>query len=541
MLPRTFLVVALVIGAGTACTSGTSGTSGTSDTATTEGAVAPLVVETDLGPVEGEDLDGLRVFRAIPYAAPPVGDLRFRPPQEHAGWEEPLETTGTGAACPQPTSGVLASIIEVPDYSEDCLTLNVWTHAEDRNRPVMVWIHGGGYTTGSAGQPLYDGASLARNGDVVVVSLNYRLGPLGFLVTDELAQESGGEGVGNYGILDQVAALQWVQDNISAFGGDPDNVTIFGESAGGSSVCVHLGSPLSEGLFDKAIIQSGGGCNRYRAPEQSGGPLADSAQATGQAFVDRTGCAGSGDILACLRELPVDEVVSATGANALGLSAFGPSIDGVVLTKQPVDALADGDTADVPILTGANADELKLFTLTLPPVTEGTYRLFLNAYAGSPENSDLLLDLYPPSDFASPQDAFETLGTDIGFVCPALEFAASTSDGSAPSFAYLFKHRTGGVASTIGAAHGVELPFVFGTLDVAGQLADPGAAEEALEATMQRYWSTFAHRGHPDDEGTWLQYDRNAPLVALLDEPVETTDEIREGRCAALAEAGLVG
>ncbi len=238
----------------------TTSTSEPSTTTTTTEPADPYLIDTTAGPVRGgpSGVDGVRNFLAIPYAEAPVGDLAWRAPEPRQPWTDVLDATQGGPACPQTTEGVTAQFVKSPDPDPDCLDLDVWSPDAAGDLPVMVWIHGGGFSTGSAHNPYYNGDDLAAEG-VVVVGVNYRLGPQGFLVTDALRDESDDGSVGNYGFLDQQLALRWVQDNIEAFGGDPSNVTIFGESAGGFSVCGHLAG--SRGLFAKAVIQSGGGCS----------------------------------------------------------------------------------------------------------------------------------------------------------------------------------------------------------------------------------------------------------------------------------------
>jgi len=261
-----------------------------------------LEIETELGMVRGADsqVDGVRSFLTLPYAAPPTGDDRWRPPQPREPYDGTLDATQPGGSCPQNVGGSTARFTVIPDPVEDCLTLSVWSPDGARDLPVMVWFHGGGLRAGSAHQPYYQGDDIASEG-VVVVGVNYRLGPLGFLATAEQAEESDDGAYGNYGLLDQSAALEWVQQNAAAFGGDSGNVTIFGESAGGGSVCAHLASTASEGLFHKAIIQSGGGCDRGFGVAASEQALAD-----GAAFMEALGCAD----MACLRDVPTDQLLA---------------------------------------------------------------------------------------------------------------------------------------------------------------------------------------------------------------------------------------
>ncbi len=488
-------------------------------------------VVTQEGAVDGEADDDLVVFRGIPYAEPPVGPLRFAPPVPHARWDGALDATAFGPMCPQQDSA--GAIVG----EEDCLTLDVWAHADAETHPVMVFIHGGGFVQGSGTEALYDGAGLARAGDVVLVTLNYRLGALGFLATEALASESDEDSAGNYGIRDQIAALEWVQRNIAAFGGDPAQVTIFGESAGGVSVCAHIGSPLSRGLFARAIIESGGGC--YGTPQlRTSTPLQASAMDIGAMVRAAVGCDGASDEAACLRAVDAADVVRAQGAitaNALGIPELGPNIDGVVLTGDTRDLLMNGDVPDVPVITGTNADEATIFTLSTAVPTEAAYETLVRAFAGP--LADDVLALYPASDFLSPKDAYNHLFSDVGFICPALSFAAAASGGSAPSYTYHFTRSASGAAALLGAFHGLELGFVFGNVP-AGYT--PTSAELALRDAMQAAWTSFARGEEPRTSPAWPAYDAADPAILVFDDPVSVTAEIREGRCAALHELGIV-
>ena len=255
----------------------------------------PDVIQLDSGPISGKVEDGVRIFSGIPYAAPPVGELRWKPPQPIASWKQVRNSTVFGPSCPQPTQQ------DAGKFSEDCLYLNVWTTAKSpaERLPVMVWIHGGAFNIGSGSQPEYDGRNLAGKG-VVVVTINYRLGPLGFLVHPLLSKESAQDTSGNYGLLDQIAALKWVQRNIAAFGGDPDRVTIFGESAGSKSVTLLMISPLSAGLFQRAIAESGGPMigSEYLNPAYDGNMA--KASKRGQELASKLGCGNTEDVLAAM-------------------------------------------------------------------------------------------------------------------------------------------------------------------------------------------------------------------------------------------------
>jgi para-nitrobenzyl esterase len=471
---------------------------------TTVAPADPLEVSTASGPVRGVDSDvpAVRAFLAIPYGAPPVGENRWRPPQPVASWEQPFDATSPGAACPQSAEGVTASVTAIPDWDEDCLTLSVWTPEDADELPVMVWFHGGGLTNGSAHQPLYVGDHLAGRG-VVVVNVNYRLGALGFLATDELAAEEGGT-FGNYGFADQVAALRWVADNAASFGGDPGNVTIFGESAGGFSVCTHLASPASAGLFHRAIVQSGGGCGRLQP--------ARSAARNGARYVAAVGC----DDVACLR---------ARSARRLVRTPFSPSLvaDGAVLTTSALDQAAAGDAPAVPVLIGSNADEATLFTIGAPEPTE---TVLLTRAAAMSRDPAAVLDLYPPDQFPTGLARLQAMLTDTGFVCPTLAFASAAPG----TFVYHYTYVSASNPFGLGATHGAELVLLFGHPEgIRGLTGEFDASTAAVSEEIQRAWVAFASTGDPG----WPDYGRRG-RVMLLDDPSELVTEIRDGRCEAL-------
>lgn len=486
-------------------------------------------VNTTSGPVTGVTEAGIISFKGIPYAAPPLGDLRFRPPETHAGWDGPLDASEFGSDCPQ------RDITNGNDFGEeDCLFLNVWAPEGAQGLPVMVYIHGGGFVQGAGSRAFYDGTNLAER-DVIVVTFNYRIGPLGFLAAEALAQETSEDTAGNYGLLDQIHALEWVQNNITAFGGDRDNVTLFGESAGGVSVCGHLGSPLSEGLFHRGIIQSGGGCGGY--PQLRTGTLTtDPAVMIGAQFIAAVGCEGAADVAQCLRDVDALDTVDAAWSltpSGLGLAPFGLVIDGTILPGQPVDRVRDGDAPDVPVMTGSTADEATLFTATTPVPTVSAYETYVNAAFGPLAGQ--ILAIYPAADFATPKQAYNALFSDVAFICPALRFAGFAADRDAPAHTYHLTRVLPGPASVLGAFHGLDVFYVFGTFDATPNYT-PNADDAALSEEMMSSWTSFA----TDGTLPWPAHDRLAPSIRIFDTTVETTDEIREGRCTDLVAIGVV-
>ncbi len=317
------------------------------------------IVETRSGRVEGSEQDGVQFFRGIPFARPPVGRRRLRPPEPEEPWAGVLDATAHGPSAPQNAS-MMGALLGFPTahHAESCLHLGVATPACDGGRrPVLVWIHGGGFVFGAGSQPMYESPAFVRHGDVVLVTIHYRLGALGWLALPALAEEEGGV-AGNYGLLDQIAALEWVRDCIDRFGGDPGNVTVFGESAGAMSVGTLLGTPRARGLFRRAVLQSGAAHNV--APLETGARVAET-------FMKELGLEPGAT--ARLREAPVEKVLEAQGRALLQMATqvrgipFQPTLDGVVLREPPLDAIAGGLNRDVDVLVGTNADEWRLFGL----------------------------------------------------------------------------------------------------------------------------------------------------------------------------------
>ena len=505
-----------------------------------------LAVQTQLGPVEGVEDDGVFSYRGIPYAAPPVGDLRWQPPVAPEPWTEPLLATKKPAICPQTTFAGLP----VPGFnpSEDCLYLNVDTPALGSNLPVMVWIHGGGFTIGEGLQT--DGGTsgdrIAREAGTVVVSMNYRLGQLGFLAHSALTKESPDEASGNYGLMDQAAALAWVQDNIASFGGDPDNVTIFGESAGGFSVCSHLASPRSAGLYAKAIMMSGS-CERPWAA------LSD-AESQGDAFARELGCDSADDVLACMRGKPFDDVLAALppGEN-FGFNptddpegSWGPILDGAFFNEQPSESFASGNFNQVPTIVGFTREEARLFTwlaeLSTPPlvVTEGNYETLLAYYlGGDAELAAKAAAEYPLADYELPMLALAAVVTDTVFRCPGRTEAAKLAE-YVPAYLYQFEFPDGRSQLEVAlpflgadppeydlaAFHSAEIPYVFGYdpllqidfEDFSTSLLEwrPDTADEALWLDTMGYFTRFAATG-PPIASDWPTYDPNIDEYLAID------------------------
>ncbi|MER6348067.1 carboxylesterase/lipase family protein [Streptomyces sp. NPDC001595] len=451
-------------------------------------ADGPLVT-TRYGQVQGKAGDTAHSFLGIPYAAPPVGSQRWKPPSGPARWSGVRDATTPGNPCVQRGGSTPWGDLAGPGTpSEDCLYLNVYTPAQRslQKRPVMVWIHGGGFTVGSG--TFYDGGNLAAKGDVVVVNFNYRLGAFGYFAHPDLARESPQGLSGNYGVLDQQAALRWVQANIAAFGGDPDNVTIFGESAGGGSVCQQLVSPLTLGLFDRAIAQSGCG---FPLPTQ------ESQQNSGQSWANSLGCAD----VACLRTKTAEELLTASTAPT---ARWTPNVDGTILPLQVPDALERGRFHRVPVLQGTTADEGRLtvattYDLAGRRLTAEGYPVAVRALYGA--RTDEILARYPLSDYGTPAEALGAVFTDSQFACLQSRTAGLMAQHTR-SYQYEFADRHAmdylnmPVSFPIGAPHGSEIRYVFGS--VTGT-----PAQNALSDRMLGYWTNFARTGIP--------YAANAP------------------------------
>ncbi len=466
-------------------------------------------VATTSGVVRGAVAGATWAFKRVPFAAPPVGELRLRAPAAASCSATELDATQLGPACPQ-----LDDTTYVGD--EDCLHLNVWAPASGgAARPVMVWIHGGGNAIGTAVDPLYDGRRLAEAGDVVVVTTNYRLGQLGYLADAALATADGS--VGNYGTLDQIAALRWVHDNIAAFGGDPGNVMVFGESAGGRNTCTLVAAPAAGGLFHRALIQSGA-C-KFIDDVAAG-------QVTADAVVAALGC--TGDRRTCVRAATAEQLIRANAqpVGALAGGTYGSVIDGVVLLEQPEAAIASGRHHAMPFAIGANADE----TAREAPasLTEQAYQALVRAQYGAIANA--VLAQYPSAAYPSPRAAYVRLTTDSRFVCPSREIATSADRGQTePVYRYFFQYR----ATQVGAPHGIDVPYVFGSFDailINGQPYVPTAADQALSAAVQGYWTRFARGGDPGGTPAWPVHD-GSDNALVFDAPLTTATGIRAVDC----------
>lgn len=451
-------------------------------------AEAPLV-RIDDGPLRGHAVDGVERFLGIPFAAPPVGDLRWRPPAPPVRWRGERDASLYGADCAQkPFIGDDAPLATTP--SEDCLFINVWRPETKvkKKRPVMVWVHGGGFVNGGTSPAIYDGAPMARNGDVIVVSANHRLGRFGFFAHPALTMEAGGGPTANYGFMDQIAALRWVHDNIAAFGGDPDNVTIFGESAGGVSINMALTSPLARGLFHKAIVMSGGARNTL-LPSVS---LAE-GEVIGRRFAENQGISDVGASgLAALRALPADRLVGDLNlATLTGTADYsGPVFEPHLFAADPLSLFRAGKAAPVPVMIGATSGDGWYSGGSVDDILSGFGPL-----------KDEAARLYNPTGSEPKEKVGHRVTGDALFQEPARAAARAIAAGGQPVYLYRF----GYVAEAKrdiwqGTQHAKELPFIFDKV-----MARYGALTTRHDTDMARrlqaYWIAFARKGVPAPKG----------------------------------------
>ena len=481
------------------------------------------IAATRSGKVEGLEHNGVHVFRGIPYAAPPVGPRRWQPPAREEAWEGTRDATSFSPQSAQ-TEFSLTKIMgqAQPPYSEDSLYLNVWTPGcDDARRPVMVWIHGGAFVWGAGDTPWYDGTKFARHGDVVVVTINYRLNAFGYLHLADLFGERFA-GSGNAGVLDQIAALHWVRECISAFGGDPDRVTVFGESAGAASVATLLGTPSARGLFRGAIPQSGAAswvASRERATDIARG------------VVSRLGV---GDDADALLAVPTDAILGALPAfreDGAASLPFEPVVDGTVLAEPPLAAIASGNAAGVRLLTGTNADEMTLFTVADPAIAalddDAVRARMRNAFGDA--GVQVFESYRARRPDVTPAELWTQLATDGVFRIPASRLLEAQL-AHAPAWSYLFTFSSPVFGGILRSTHALEIPFVFDNLDRGGaeMLTGSGPERQGIADAMHRAWIAFARDGDPNHAGLpeWPQYDvdRRATMrfdaeCKLLDDP----------------------
>lgn len=466
-------------------------------------AADPLVVKTEKGDVRGvASSDGqVHAFKGIPFAAPPTGDLRWQPPQPASTWKGVRDAAKFGAHCLQ-SAAAADRVFDDPGASEDCLTLNVWapTGAKKASLPVMVWIYGGGFQGGGSSETRQHGEALARR-NVVLVTLNYRLGIFGFFTHPELTAESSHHASGNYGLLDQLAALDWVQQNIAAFGGDPKNVTIFGQSAGSLSVSALMASPLAHGKFAKAIGESGGEFGTFETKPREVHEAVDVKFAQG---------AFGTSALAELRKIPAEDLLRKTLAHHAP-SHFWPVVDGWFLPESVAQTFAEGKQAHVPLLAGWNADEMRKQVLYAKPLpTAATYKQKAETDFGA--KSAEFLKLYPgTTDSEAVRSAGDFAGDRVIKYSTWRWLEEQAATGGAPVYRYHFELGSPGDKNhpvELGAPHSDEIEYVFGTLD-AREGTKWRPEDRALSSEMGQYWTDFARTGNPNGAGlpNWPQYN----------------------------------
>jgi len=488
-----------------------------------------ILVETTSGQIRGAMRQGIAVFKGVPYAGSPQGGARFKAPAKTATWTGVRDCLDFGPRAIQSDDAIaLASSVaelfpasERQTTSEDCLILNVWTPAveDGGDRPVMVWLHGGAFIAGSGASPWYEGTNLARKGDVVVVTLNHRLGALGYLYLADLGGKEFADS-GNVGMLDVVAALEWVRDNIATFGGDPDNVTLFGESGGGAKISVLMAMPAAHGLFHKAIVQSGPAVEMMSR---------DNATATARQMLGELGL-GANEI-AKLRAVPADRLLAAQNAVLAKICAmsfanrrrqgFNPVIDGVNLPGGPFAPDAPALSAPVPLMIGTNRDEMNLF-FGFAPWAENLSEESMVAAAANflGERAKAVVASYRRArPQASPRDLVLAIATDQSMRMPSLTIAdRKLAQHAAPVFVYLFTWATPVLDGKLGSCHALEIPFVFDNL-ASSRLAGDVPAALALADNMSRSWIEFAHKGDPNHSGVpyWPAYSAQERPTMIFD------------------------
>jgi len=496
-------------------------------------------VETSYGRIRGSESAGIRVFRGVRFAAPPRGRHRFLPPAPPEPWVGTRDALESGPSAPQfslPFFAWVNAAARAP--GEDCLSLNLWTPALDgARRPVLVWIHGGGFLVGSGATPVYDGRDLARRGDAVVVTINYRLGALGFCQLGQIFG-AGFEESTNLGTRDQIAALEWIRDNVDRFGGDPGNVTVFGQSAGGMSIGALLGAPRARKLFHRAILQSGA-ADHVLEP--------DEARAVARSFVSKLG--GPPESHEALGRIPLDQVLRAQRetmtelADLRKLMAFLPTVDGDVIPEQPIAAVRRGAAAHIPMLIGSTLEEWKLFRLIdeglLPMGEVGLHDRFdlvlPGELSGAPDSATAVARyreaLGERSAARSPGEVWSAFQSARAFHYPGIRLVEAQEEGGGTAHSYLVTWRAPAMRRALGACHAIEIPFVFGSTQnpLARPLTGISSAAGRLSRRMQYAWLRFARDGDPGHERLprWPAYRRDYRATMIF------------GRSCSLDEAPL--
>ena len=481
------------------------------------------MVATTGGKLEGTYEDNLYVFKGIPYAAPPIGELRWMPPQPAKGWDGVRPAKEYGTIAPQNPMAAGPIIHAEQPQDENCLFLNIWSPGlDDARRPVMVWIHGGAFTIGSGSDAMYEGGKLASRGDIVQVTINYRLGVLGFLNLNEV---TGGKipATGNTGLLDQVAALKWIKENITAFGGDPDNITVFGESAGAMSIGCLMGMPVAKGLFRKAILESGAAGNLITLEE---------ARDIADKFLEILGIKGDDvNSLWALTpeqlleaELKLREAISLPGEGTR-LTATVPIVDGEVIPQPPNKAIREGSARGIATIVGTNRDEFRLFAMMRSGINEmdnDSVARSLKYYLPA-EPVTGMIATYEASrkkrgEATAPFDLLSAVMTDAMFRISALQLIEAQRDNGQPAYSYLFNWKSPVMNGFLGSCHALEMGFVFGTYD--DMFCGSGPDADRLSQCIQDAWLAFARTGDPscDSLGNWPRYGNQRETMILGEE-----------------------
>ena len=496
-------------------------------------------VETIHGRVSGSETAGIRIFRGIPFASPPIGARRFQPPEPPEPWADVRDATRVGPSAPQfaaPWFGWISAA--GVGHGDDCLSLNVWTPGLDEaRRPVVVWIHGGGFLVGAGSTGVYDGRHLARRGDVVVVTINYRLGALGYAHLKYHFGE-GFEQSSNLGVRDQIAALEWVRDNVASFGGDPDNVSVFGQSAGAMSIAALLGSSRARALFTRAICQSGA-ADHVTDPEAAG--------EVARTFIECLG--GPAASHEALGRIPIGRILQAQRDTMARLTSlenmmvFLPTVDDDVISESPLDAAERGATAEIPLLLGTTLDEWRLFRLIDPGVfglrahelTARFDQVLRGAFRSAPDGREAVESfrtaLETRGGRPSSAELWSAFQSARVMHYPATRLAEAHTRGGGTAHAYLFTWRPPNLRRALGACHGLDIPFVFGAVrhPLARPLTGFSTSAARLSRKMQQAWIRFARHSDPGHYQLpdWIPYDEHRRATMLL------------GRTCRLADAPL--
>ncbi len=509
---------------------------------------AGCLVSTTSGDIQGVDTGTSCAFLGVPFAAPPLGNLRWKPPQPAAPWAPATLTANVIRQCPQISQADSTVVLG----NEDCLKLNIWSpypsdvdpltdshgcRTSSRGRPVLVWIHTGAFQGASINLADSNGRKLAEQTGAIVVAANYRLGPLGFLGHPALTDEDASyPSSGNYGFLDQQAALAWVREYIADFGGDPDNVTIFGQSAGGHSVSLHLVSPGSAGRFHHAIMQSGTATSRW--------PRRQDAESLGTSFAGRVGCTDPSQVLACIRGKSARDVLLAFPTRQqeyaeTGRAVWGPKVDGVDIPDQPRVLYENGDFNRVPTIIGATRDEGWIYVNRSFPagLTVEQYETAVRTEFGAAD-APAILEMYPVADFLSPKHALSHVTGDFEVVCEARRVARFIERTGTPVYLYSFEREVDAVAPDL-VIHGLDRNFVFGNNFGAPSNYVLNEDDLALVGAISGYWARFAATGNPnaDDPPHWPAFKhpsgrgRGASKHIVLDWPVSVDKRLREAQC----------